>query len=100
MSDNSFVLNMLGESRKRLVGSLMGYLEKEVYPKLSQPERDDLRMKVLTSVGAYNDTCRDMIKASVGIEDGITNELAIQAIYDIHDEVKELRRDFEDVYEM
>jgi hypothetical protein len=88
-SDNSFVLNMLGESRKRLVGSLMGYLEKEVYPKLSQPERDDLRIKVLTSVGAYNDTCRDMIKASV--DDGmITNEYILQAIYDIHDEIKEL----------
>lgn len=89
MSDNAFTKNLLGESRKRLVGSLMGYLEKEIYPELDKQQQELLRTKVLTSVGAYHDVCIDVIKAS--INDGvISNEYLLEAILRLHDEVREL----------
>jgi hypothetical protein len=89
MSDNPFVRNLLTESRKRLVGSLMSYVEQNVYPSLNPKQRDELRQKVLTSVGAYHDACLDIVKASVN--DGvISNEYLLQAIYDMHDEIRSL----------
>lgn len=89
MSDNPFVRSLLAESRKRMVGSLMGYLEKDVYPSLTKQQQEDLRAKVLLAVGAYHDTCLDVIKASVN--DGvISNEYLLEAILDLRDEVREL----------
>lgn len=85
MSDkNPFVKNMLGESRKRMVGSLMSYLETNVYPKLTQAEQEALRLKVLTSVGAYHDCVLDITKASVN-DGSITNEYLLDEIYDMFD---------------
>lgn len=83
MSDNQFALNLLAESRKRLVGSLMSYMEQNVYPSLTEPDRKDLREKILTSVGAYHDNVRDMVKASV-VDGSIGNELLLEAIHDLH----------------
>lgn len=86
MSDNPFVKNLLTESRKRLVGSLMSYIEQNVYPELDRDQQTELRQKVLTSVGAYHDSCLDVVKASVN--DGVvSNEFLLQAIHDMHDDV-------------
>lgn len=86
MSDNPFVKNLLAESRKRMVGSLMSYLEINVYPVLSHQEQQDLRTKVLNSVGAYHDACLDMIKASVN-DGSITNEYLLDQIYDMFEDL-------------
>lgn len=87
MADNAFVQNMLGQSRKRMVGSLMSYIEQNVYPSLKPEEQVALRQKVLNSVGVFFDTTLDLLKASVS--DGfVTNELVLEAIYALHDEVK------------
>lgn len=87
MSENLFVKNLLTESRKRMVGSLMSYLEQNTYPHIEKKAQDELRQKVLNSVGAYHDACLDILKASVN--DGVIhNELLLQAIYDLHAEVK------------
>lgn len=77
-ANNEFVRNLLTEQRKRLAAALLVYLEQNVYPKLSRPEQEALRSKVLAAVGAYHDTCLDIIKASV--DDGSTaqNQLAIE----------------------
>lgn len=84
--DNPFVKNLLTESRKRLVGSLMSYIEQNIYPNLDKKQQEDLRSKVLTSVGAYHDACLDMIKASVN-DGSITNEYLLNEIYDMFDEI-------------
>lgn len=89
MNDNSFVLNILAENRKRLVGSLMSYLEMNVYPDLDVPEQKALREKVLTSVGAYHDAVRDIVKASVN-DGSVQNELVLEAIAELHRSVKAL----------
>lgn len=86
MADNVFLKSLLAESRKRLVGSLMSYLEQNVYPKLNKQQQDELRTKVLTSVGAYHDACLDMLKASIN-DGSISNEYLLEEIRDGFDEI-------------
>ena len=75
--------NMLIERRKRLVGSLLEYMEKKVYHRLPANERTELRKKVIAEVGSYHDVCLDLVKASVN--DGVlVNEEAIAAIHELN----------------
>lgn len=90
MSD--FVRNMMIEQRKRTVGGLMQYMEKNIYPRLHPSERDALRTKVLETVGAYHDVCLDMLKASVN-DGSIVNEQAVLAMAELHADVRALRKD-------
>lgn len=85
MSD--FVKNLLGENRKRLLGSLMSYMEINIYPKLSDQEKSELRNKILQSIGNYHDACLDITKASV-VDGFISNELVLEAIADMHRDLK------------
>lgn len=89
---SEFVRNMLIEQRKRAVGGLMQYIEKNVYHRLHPSERDDLRAKVLESIGVYHDLCLDMLKASVS-DGSVVNEEAIVAMAELHAEVRALRKD-------
>lgn len=84
---STFVKNLLGENRKRLLGSLMSYLETEVYPHLTEDQRTDLRAKVLQSVGNYHDSCLDLIKASIN-DGSVQNELVLEAIANMHRDLK------------
>ena len=50
------------------------------------PEAEAFRDKVLASIGAYHDTCLDMLKASV--DDGaVVNAEALELLRDIHGKV-------------
>lgn len=84
---SDFVRSMLIERRKRLVGSVMVYLERQVYPKLSKPEQAQLRDKIMVEVGAYHDVCLDILKASVDDGTIIVNEEALRLLQDIHGKV-------------
>lgn len=76
---NDFVRNLMAEQRKRLLGSLFEYLEKNVYPKLTSEEQKALRERVITSVGVFYDFMLDCSKASVN--DGVVfNEEALGMI--------------------
>lgn len=86
---NSFVRNMLNEQRKRLVGSLMQYLEENVFDRLDEQERRELRKKVLSSASQYHDVCLDMLKSSVN--DGtVLNEEALRLLSSIHAQTQRL----------
>lgn len=86
-----FVRNMLVEQRKRLVGTVMKYLETEVYPKLSPPEQQRLRKRVLTAVDAYHDVCLDMLKATV--DDGsLHNDETVRLLARLNSEVQSLKK--------
>lgn len=86
-----FVQNMLAQQRKRVVGSLMKYIESEVYPRLNEDEQRALRQKILAAVGMYHDVCLDMLKASV--EDGsVVNEEALRLLAHISSRVQSLDR--------
>lgn len=83
---SEFVRNLLIEQRKRLIGSIMVHAEKNLYPHLSAVEQRAFREKVLASVGAYHDTCLDILKASVN--DGVVvNAEALELLRDIHTQV-------------
>lgn len=85
-----FVRNMLVERRKRLVGTLMKYVETEVYPKLSEPERRALRKRILTAVDSYHDVCLDMLNSSVA--DGtVVNDEAVRLLARLNSEVSALK---------
>lgn len=87
---DTFVANFLGEQRNRCVGSIMGYLEREVYPQLNPDERAALRGKVLQSIGVYHDACRDMLKATVNTQPDqkvIVNEYALRLLEELHERV-------------
>ena len=71
---STFVRNLLNEQRKRLVGSIMTYLEQNVFDRLEPAERDELRRKVLASASQYHDVCLDMVKASVNDGTAINDE--------------------------
>jgi hypothetical protein len=87
-----FAKNLLNEQRRRMVGSLMSYIEHNIYPVLSPEERTELRSKVLASTSAYHDVCLDMLKASVA--DGTTlNDEALQLIHGMRADLKAMRRD-------
>lgn len=85
-----FVRNMLIERRQRLVGTLMRYMEIEIYPKLTEIERRELRKRILTAVDSYHEVCLDMLKASV--EDGsILNDEATRLLARLNSSIDTLR---------
>lgn len=83
---SEFVRNLLIEQRKRVIGSIMSYSEANLFPSLSVTQQRAYRDKVLSSVGAYHDTCLDMLKAS--IDDGsVVNAEALELLRDINTKV-------------
>jgi len=87
---SSFVRNLLVEQRRRSVATLMKYVEREIYPKLPQSLREELREAILSTLGAYHDLCLDVLKASVA--DGVVvNEEALELIAQIHEELAAIR---------
>lgn len=81
---NEFIRRMLLNQRKRVVGSIMNHAESAFWEKLTPQERTAFRQIVLQSVGAYHDTCLDMVKSSVDDGSLIVNEEAMRMIEDIH----------------
>lgn len=85
---SDFVRNLLIEQRKRVVGSIMNHAERNVFPHLPPADQRAFREKVISSIGAYHDTCLDVLKASV--DDGyLVNEEALLLLRDIHSRVKD-----------
>lgn len=88
---SEFARNLLTEQRKRMVGSLMGYLEREVYPRLTVPQQRALRDKVLASTAPYHDACLDMLKASVN-DGSVVNDEALRLLHQLNDRLARDRR--------
>lgn len=84
---SDFVRNLLIEQRKRLVGSVMTHAEKNLFDKMTPTEQRAFREKILSSVGAYHDTCLDILKASVN-DGSVVNAEALELLRDIHTKVK------------
>lgn len=90
-----FARNVLNEQRRRLIGNLMQYMERNVYEHLTPDQQRELRSRVLTSVGQYHDVCLDMLKAS--IDDGtLVNEDAQRLMSRLSQQLDALRRDLVD----
>lgn len=87
---SEFVRNLLIEQRKRVVGAIMTHAEKNIFPTMPAAQQKMFRDKVLSSIGAYHDTCLDILKASVN--DGmIVNTEALEMLTEIHKEVRKMK---------
>lgn len=80
---SEFARSLAVEQRKRLVGSLMDHLEKQVYPHLPKDKQVALRNKVLQSVGVYHDFVVDCLKATVN-DGSVGNDVALELLDQIH----------------
>lgn len=77
------------EQRKRLVGSIMRTMEQSAWwSRLQREQQEEIRNKVLDSVGRYHDFMLDVIK--VGHDDSVRNDHAITLIEQVHASQREL----------
>lgn len=60
------VRNFLKARRDRALGAIMGYAEREIFPKLPASEQAAFRKVVLESLNSYHDSALDLFKSDVG----------------------------------
>lgn len=53
----------LENRRRRALGSILGYAEREVYPTLSKDQQLAFRDVVMSSLNSYHDTTLDLFKS-------------------------------------
>jgi hypothetical protein len=71
------VKDFLKARRDRALGSIMGFAEREIYPKLSTQEKAAFRNLVLDSLNSYHDSVLDLVKSENGT---VRNEELIQML--------------------
>lgn len=91
-----FARNVLNEQRRRLIGNLMTYMERNVYEHLAPVEQRELRSRVLLAVGQYHDVCLDMLKASIDDGTMVVNEDAVRLMGQLSQQVENLRAELVD----
>lgn len=87
MADKQTAQALLRTSRRRVVGSIMGHLEREVYPRLSRAEQEQLRTKVIASVDAYHDFALDLVGVYADEQPAMVNDVALGILHEIRDAV-------------
>lgn len=60
------VRNFLKARRDRALGGIMGYAEREIFPKLTPAEQSAYRKVVLECLNSYHDSTLDLFKSDVG----------------------------------
>ena len=70
--------DFLKNRRDRALGTILGYVEREVWDRLTAEERDALRHVVIDALNGYHDSVLDLVKA----EDGtvVRNDEVVAAI--------------------
>jgi hypothetical protein len=91
VSAGSYAQKVAVEQRKRLVGSVMAMVERDVYPHLPADVRTAFRNKLLQSVGVYHDFVLDSLKAAIEDSDTTLNEAVIEALGELANETRMLR---------
>ena len=72
------VRDFLRARRDRALGSILGYIEREIFPSLDQPARTALRKVVLDALNGYHDSVLDLVKSED--ESAVRNEEVIMAL--------------------
>lgn len=60
------VKDFLKARRDRALGSILGFVEREIYPKLTPQEKIAFRNVVLDSLNSYHDSVLDLVKSENG----------------------------------
>ena len=93
MASDETIRALAIEQRRRLVGSIMRTMEQASWwPRLDKAQQEEIRDKVLDSIGRYHDFMLDVIK--VGHDDSVRNDHAIALIEQVHASQRELMRVF------
>lgn len=71
------VKNFLKARRDRALGSILGYAEREIFPKLTADEKQKFRQIVLDSLNSYHDSALDLFKSEV---DTVHNDRLIELL--------------------
>ncbi len=77
---------LLVVQRRRLVGTILGFAERELYPQISKDQQQAFRAKVLTAVEGYHDLVMDIV--GVAEDDNvIINAEALELLRDIREQL-------------
>lgn len=84
------VTDLIGRQRRRLIATILGHCEREVYGDLTKAQQEKLREVVLTAVGTYSDFTLDCIRSA---NDGwVVNEDALRLLHRISEQTKRASR--------
>lgn len=90
MSDQ--LRSLAAYQRRRLLATVLGALEKQVWSFLDEGERQALRSKIVQAVDAYHDVFIDVSKVYEDMADTsehVVNQEVLQLLRMIHREVKQ-----------
>jgi hypothetical protein len=83
------VKNFLRNRRDRAVGSILGYAESHIKPKLRPDEWMALRQVVLDATNSYHDTVLDLVKS----EDGtVRNDRLVEILEQVDRQLRANKR--------
>lgn len=88
MSSSVSVIGYLKTRRDRALGSILGYAERRVYPKLTADERAEFRAKVIEALQNYHDAVLDLHKGDDGSE--LRNERILELLESVHGTLEKL----------
>lgn len=83
--NNSFAKNLLATRGRRAVATLLTWLEDNVYEKIPPELQSEVRGKVLSVIGEFQDLAMDMVASDTGV----INDYWVEGLEQI---MKELRR--------
>lgn len=86
---DSQIDRLIGQRRKRLVATILGHAERELYAQLTKEQQVEFREKVLRAVDDFADLTRDILK--VISEDVVVNQHALELLEALHRDVRELK---------
>lgn len=79
------IKDFLVNRRNRVLGSILGHAEREIFPKLKDAAVEDaFRTLVRDAINSYHDSVLDLVKA----EDGIRNDVVIERLEQLDRHVK------------
>ena len=81
------VRDFLKNRRDRALGTVLGYAEREVYPGLTQAQRDAFRRVTLDALNGYHDAVLDLVKA----ESGVRNDEVVELLTRIDQQTRQGR---------
>lgn len=84
------LIRLIVERRKRLVATILGHAERELYPHLTQQQQREFRTKTLTAIDEFADLMRDVLKITG--EDVVVNGHALELLEKIHDSQRMIAR--------
>lgn len=85
---NDVVTQMIARQRRRLIASILGHAERELYDDLTQGQQEAFRKKVITSVGVFADFAIDATRSAN--EGYWVNEEAMKLLADLSEQVRNL----------